>query len=387
LVSLAFSTPHIRTIAFTEDRIRFCGSGRAGLKTRFVYDTKWRAKHGQPLSAPVSEIVGEQGKQAQDNAYIEWTCRNGICEPVQTKLKDDIRLYTYLPRSGSSDAATLRQVLLLRRGAVETVNSCLKNLGVGREAEQRVKWGGDVEMDWLTGLACCYLTGRRLAHETGDYQRAYEDAIGHGLVERPSRGTASPSPCVQAEHPGFYSANTDDADETRGKLGISSLRSWHQRTQRILAEEQRHEHREPDNEPSEEARATEEAVAQTQQELAEIGDFELPLLHELDEWDPADEDDSEIDSEDGAVQDLDEDPENAPLASAGLDVDEYVKTYGDVDATGFLDQFAFDPNNPLDAIKLAKQLDADEGLDDGELLADGRDGDDGDRAERDDATG
>lgn len=357
------------------------------LKTRFVYDTKWRAKHRQPLSAPVAEIVGEQGKQAQDNAYIEWTCRNGLCEPVQTKLKDDIRLYTYLPRSGSSDAARLRQALLLRRGAVETVNGCLKNLGVGRDAHQRVKWGGDIEMDWLTGLACCYLTGRRIAHETGDYQRAYEDAISHGLVEQPRRGTSSPSPCAHAKHPGFYRATTrEDAEQTdqqagRDDLGVTSLISWRRRQQRIRAEEHAPEHRQPEDEKSEQQHASDKAAARERRELAEIGEFELPLLADLD-WDPHDEE-KDIETDDGSVQDLsDYEPEDIPLTPDGLDVDEYVKTHADIDVTAYVRQFEFEPKNPLDAIELAKQLgagdelDAGEGLDDSELLPDQPDGSD-----------
>ena len=352
------------------------------LKTRFVYDTKWRARHRQPLSAPVADIVGEQGKQASDNAYIVWTCVNDKpgkkgCQSVQTRLKDDIRLYTYLPRSGSSDAAVLRHALLLRRGAVESINSSLKGLGVGRDAQQRVKWGGDIEMDWLTGLACCYLTGRRIAHETGDYQRAYEDAIDRGHIDPPSRGTASPAPSVSASHPGFYrppARNRPDAldeeawlQETKlGSLGVSSLLSWRHREQRILAEEHVLEDQ-PDDEQSEETRASEEAAKRAHEELMNIGEFELPLLHELDEWD-ADDEEPDFDDEDGAVQDLDENPEDAPLTPDGLDVDQYVRTHGDVDVSHFISQFKFDPHNPRDAIKLAKELDADEGLDEGPLV-------------------
>jgi hypothetical protein len=230
--------------------------------------------------------------------------------------------------------------------------------------------------------------GRRLAHETGDYQRAYEDAIQHGLIERPRRGTASPAPCAHAQHPGFYrptiGEDASDGPTETGDLGVSSLISWRRRQQRIHAEEHAREHRQPEDKKNEQQRASDEAARRERQELIEIGEFELPLLGDLD-WDPHDEE-KDIETDDGTIQDLSEyEPEDIPLTPNGLDVDEYVKTHSDIDATGFLDQFAFDPNNPLDAIKLAKQLDADEGLDDGELLADGRDGDDGDRAERDDA--
>jgi hypothetical protein len=125
---------------------------------------------------------------------------------------------------------------------------------------------------WLTGVACCYLTGRRIAHETGDYQRAYEDAIERGHIDRPSRGTASPAPSVSASHHGFYrptagSGSPDTLDEHSwlqetklGELGASSLLSWRCRSQRILAEEHVSEHQQQEEKQSKQTQASEEAA-------------------------------------------------------------------------------------------------------------------------------
>jgi len=160
-----------------------------------------------------------------------------------------------------------------------------------------------------------------------------------------------------------------------GDLDVSSLISWRRRQQRIHAEEHAPEHRQPDDEKSEQQRTFDKVAARERQELAEIGEFELPLLADLD-WDPHDEE-KDIETDDGSVQDLGEyEPEDIPLAPDGLDVDEYVKTHADIDVTGYVRQFEFGTNNPLDAIELAKQLgagdelDAGEGLDDSELLPD-----------------
>jgi hypothetical protein len=242
-------------------------------------------------------------------------------------------------------------------------------------AQQRVKWGGDIEMDWIVSLACCYLTARRISHENGDYQRAYEDAIDRGLIDRPSRGTASPGPCVNADDPGFYRATThEDANplDRQNELseldgeepGASSLLSWQHREQhQLLAYAQA---RDSNDRQNEQTRASNDAATRAYEELVEIGDFELPLLTELEDWDARDEEDA-INQEDGAVQDLDEDsasPEDAPLLPDGMNVDEYVKTHGDIDVSGYINRFKFDPHNPLDAMRLVEQLDASDEFDD-----------------------
>ena len=160
-----------------------------------------------------------------------------------------------------------------------------------------------------------------------------------------------------------------------GDLDVSSLISWRRRQQRIHAEEHAPEHRQPEDVKGEQQRTFDKVAARERQELAEIGEFELPLLQDI-AWDPHDEE-NEIETDNGTVQDLSEyEPEDIPLTPNGLDVDEYVKTHADIDAAEYLRQFKFEPNNPLDAIELAKQLgagdelDAGEGLDDSELLPD-----------------
>jgi hypothetical protein len=169
-------------------------------KPRFVYDTPWRLRHGQPLSAPVnSGKVMDGRKRATDKAYIVWTCKRGECETVTTRMRDDIRAHSFAPRDGDSKMASFRQAFLLRRGAVENVFSVLGYFGLGDKAQRRMKWGGDLEMEWVLALACLFMTGRRLAHETGLYALAYEQAIGEGLLPRPSWGTESPWPADPTE--------------------------------------------------------------------------------------------------------------------------------------------------------------------------------------------
>jgi hypothetical protein len=97
------------------------------------------------------------------------------------------------------DAAPFRQAFLLRRGAVESVFSVLGYFGLGDKAQRRMKWGGDLEMEWVLALACLFMTGRRLAHETGLYTLAYEQAIAAGLLKRPKWGTESPWPAEPLE--------------------------------------------------------------------------------------------------------------------------------------------------------------------------------------------
>jgi len=169
-------------------------------KARFVYDTPWRLRHGQPLSAPLnSGRVMDGAKRATDKAYIVWTCKRGQCETVTTRMRDDIRAHSFAPRDGDSEMASFRQAFLLRRGAVENVFSVLGYFGLGDKAQRRMKWGGDLEMEWVLALACLFMTGRRLAHETGLYTLAYEQAIAKGMLDRPSWGTDSPWPADPIE--------------------------------------------------------------------------------------------------------------------------------------------------------------------------------------------
>lgn len=169
-------------------------------KARFVYDTPWRLRHGQPLSVPLNNgQVMDGPNRATDRASIEWTCKQGECPAVKTRMRDDLRAYSFAPRDGDSEMASFRQALLVRRGAIESVFSVLGYFGVGDKAQRRMKWGGDLEMEWVLALACLFMTGRRLAHETGLYTLAYEQAIGDGLLPRPRHGTDSPWPADPTE--------------------------------------------------------------------------------------------------------------------------------------------------------------------------------------------
>ena len=169
-------------------------------KARFVYDTPWRLRHGQPLSAPLNTgQVMDGRKRAMDKAYVVWTCPRGRCETVTTRLSEDVRLYQFAPRDGDSELARFRQAYLLRRSAVETVFSVLGYFGIGDKAQRRMKWGGDLDMEWVVSLGCLFMTGRRLVHEMGLYTATYEEAIAEGLLPRPPWGTDSPWPVERVE--------------------------------------------------------------------------------------------------------------------------------------------------------------------------------------------
>jgi hypothetical protein len=144
-----------------------------------------------------------RGEEVRPNARLRWVCPNstpsrrsgpGICKGIETKPHTDARLYTFLPRGGAHHHAALRIALLLRRNGVESINASLKNLGVGGKDMQRPRWAGDLEMDWLVSAALTFLTARRVAHETGEYQRTKQEAVDLGLWQQPVASNPSPGP-------------------------------------------------------------------------------------------------------------------------------------------------------------------------------------------------
>jgi hypothetical protein len=349
-------------------------------KPRFWYDTKWRLATGQPLCASLSDPIDERGRPCTNHAYWTWRCP--VCGRTPSKdqreqltFASDPRLNGYLPRGGTSKHHALRQVFLLGRNREEGTFSSLKNLGVGADAHQKVKWGGDLEMEWLLAIACCFLTARRLAHENGDYQRAYE-GIRCGLYRRPrsKRGTRSPKPCrtdaVDAGHyrppciPGSADAGEEQAwlDEharLAPVLGACSIVSFHRYEEAMAVQadggppsEDGDEYGTVDDEESVPAmlarlalgpgvygaREGQRIAAWDGTELEEFGDFELSMRDER-EWD-ADEVSAEAAEEPapGAANHASEEP----LVRGDLSVEAYVKKYfAQVDVEDLVTSFDF----------------------------------------------
>jgi hypothetical protein len=251
------------------------------------------------------------------------------CDTVKTYFRDDVRLYPYLPRKGDSKAAALRQALLLRRNAVESVFSSIQNLGIGIGGKARIKWGGDIEMEWVLSLCCAFFTARHIAHETGGYEAAYEDAIARGLLRAPRRGTRTPLEAVAKD----LAFPRMDAQEP----GLIQLLSW----QRHLEEQ---------------ALAAEHDVSiSLRQRIEDIGEFDVdpeldPYGHLYATANPT-QDNRELRGELHTVLDPD-----APLLADDLDEEEYLKAYGDVDLSAELEAFDFEPDAKSLAIDLAENL-------------------------------
>ena len=354
-------------------------------KPRFWFDTKWRLATGQPLCAPLSDLVDERGRPCANNAYWTWRCP--VCRqppPAEhreaLKFANDPRLNAYFPRAGTSKHHAHRQAMLLARNRQESAFHSLKNLGIGAGAHQKVKWGGDLEMEWLVAIACCFLTARRLAHESGDYQRAYEDGIDRGLYRRPKsvRGTQSPKPCrTDAVEPGYYrpraADGTVDAAEDRQwvdqharvapVIGACSLLSFrkYELVMAVQAEggppaEDGDEYGTVDDDESVPAmlarlalgpgvymaQESQRIVAWDGSELEEFGDFEPPLLMDR-EWD-ADEV-SPVQAEEPPIGNASSEDQ---LVRGDLDIDDYVKKhFADVDVEDLLSRYNFAPEKPV----------------------------------------
>jgi len=149
-----------------------------------LFTAKKRARLGIPRGAPAPRRDGR----------LRWRCKNGRCRNASTRPIDDPRLYTYYHRGGDHRLAHLRAALLVRRNGIESIFASLKHLGVGGTDVNRPRWADDVEMDWLVSTALTFQTGRRLIHETGLYETAYEELDQLGLLQTPSVANPAPGP-------------------------------------------------------------------------------------------------------------------------------------------------------------------------------------------------
>lgn len=162
-----------------------CNCGEMKLKdTDAFYTAKRRAKEGISRGVEAPRL----------DARLRWICPNKLCDPVTTRPFDDPRLYSYLPRGGTSAKAAVRAALLLRRNQVESIFASLKHLGLGGTKQERPAWACDEGMDWLLSAGLLYLTARRAVHADGAYDQAHDEAAELGLLEQPSPADPVPGP-------------------------------------------------------------------------------------------------------------------------------------------------------------------------------------------------
>jgi len=157
---------------------------------------KFRGTEGFLTREKRQEILGDDGKPLDplaeipikhQAARIRWECPGGEpnCKEVATYVKDDARVYTYLPRAGNSKRAVLRQALYLKRNRIESVFADLKNSGIASPKHMVARWADDHETEHLIGARLTYMTAKRLVHERGDYKKVLAEARELGLVREP----------------------------------------------------------------------------------------------------------------------------------------------------------------------------------------------------------
>ena len=132
---------------------------------------------------------GDLSDAAQTSAHLRFRCIDPQClvGEVTTYVRDDPRLYTYLPRTGKSDHLVgKRAALLARHNIAESVNARLKGRGVGLGGQRHPKWvSTDRQMEWLVGGTLLGMSLQRLAHESGGYARELQEALDRGLIKAP----------------------------------------------------------------------------------------------------------------------------------------------------------------------------------------------------------
>jgi hypothetical protein len=120
-------------------------------------------------------------------ARMRWVCTGVVTNEdgtshvcglkATTHWSKNPRAHTYLPFRGEHNRAALRTVLLLRRNMVESLNARLKGRGIGNKGMNVPKWvSEDREMEWLCFATSLSFTLQRLAHLTGTYDAAHQEA-------------------------------------------------------------------------------------------------------------------------------------------------------------------------------------------------------------------
>lgn len=134
-----------------------------------------------PADVPLAYETDIDIARRRSQARTRWECdqckQNGRTVRATTWFRDNPRLYTYLPRGGTHRRYATRIALLLRRNAIEALNSQLKRRGIADRAHSNCRWATRrCHVEWLCGAALLGLTVRREAHETGVYDQVAEEA-------------------------------------------------------------------------------------------------------------------------------------------------------------------------------------------------------------------
>ena len=153
------------------------------------------AKHGD-MKLIQSQYFVDHAKRRQlglrpgepadlSQASFRWKCVDTSC-PVtaQTSWQKSPRAHPYLPFKGvHRSRVALRKALMLRRNASESLNARLKGRGIGNGGMNVPKWvSTDGEMAWLCFGTSVAFTLLRLAHDSGAYESAREEADSHDLL-------------------------------------------------------------------------------------------------------------------------------------------------------------------------------------------------------------
>ncbi len=160
-------------------------SGHGPMKLNQSFDYKnglkgrvWRRENGFADGAP----------KDMQQAKHRWFCEH--CTPTPrsgdwtyTYLRDDPRMYTWLPRQGGHWRVALRQALHHRRNSSETLNSCVQAYGLGLKGRATAFWvNSDDDAAWFASMVLCNQTLRRLAHASGVYQHHLNEALALNLL-------------------------------------------------------------------------------------------------------------------------------------------------------------------------------------------------------------
>jgi hypothetical protein len=126
-------------------------------------------------------------------AGFRWRCEQ--CHfTTTTRWDDGPRVYPFLPFRGEHRSrVALRRALMRRRNQAESLNARLKGRGISNGGMNVPRWvRTDREVKWLCHGVSLAFTLQRLAHLTGEYDTAREEAERLGLLTPPSGPPGQP---------------------------------------------------------------------------------------------------------------------------------------------------------------------------------------------------
>jgi hypothetical protein len=157
---------------------------RHGLMKRRNHDGYINPDRRRELGIPRNRLV-------PDDARIRYVCPIGdpTCPKQTVYTRDDGRLYPY---GLETDLYFARcQAQQLGRNSIEMRFAHLKGGGVANTGQARFKMRSDRATEWLISLNFLLATAKRLAHETGGYERALDDPPSLGLLDKPPKMLAN----------------------------------------------------------------------------------------------------------------------------------------------------------------------------------------------------